>query len=136
MEYIYYCKQCKSTFSADLKNSNQSCPNCKIKMLATEMPAEEWRTKSDEEKAELKLGFDKMELKASTESSENANSIGKVLYNVGWIYIALTFIGAFILADEIGGAFALIVAVFGCLGGLLLLGFAEVVNLLQDIKNK
>ncbi len=59
----------------------------------------------------------------------------KALRVVGAIYIVLSLIGAMILMSE-DFAIGLIAGVFGCLGGLLLMGFSEIINLLQDIKNK
>lgn len=132
MKYIYYCKNCKSTCSAEYSNVNFLCPQCKVKTFATKITDDEWQTKTPEEKESLKEIFEqKIE-----SSSGNANTIGNALKYAGWVYICLSCIGSFIITDEINGTYGFISFLFGCLGGLLLLGFAEVVNLLQDIKNK
>ncbi len=153
MAYIYYCKKCGEVYSSEKDNEVQKCPSCKVNMLATHYLAEEWRSKNDKQKEELRSIFDNMDINnvkikssdslnssdslESLSSSNSSNSIGKTLDIVGWLYIALSAIGAFILfLGDMGVIFPILVAISGALFGLLLVGFGEVINLLQDIKNK
>ncbi len=129
MKYIYYCKKCKSTNSTENDNSYLQCPECKMQMYATHITADEWETRTAESKEFLKKSFETIEHPVM-------NPIGKALKTVGWVYIGLSVIGSFMMLTEVGVAYSALSLIFGCLGGLLLLGFAEVVNLLQDIKNK
>ncbi len=136
MGYIYYCPRCRSTYSTEKDNQQyEQCPSCNIRIIPTHITTDEWHTKTDEEKEAAKKQFDDQAKLSTSQTSSNSNSIGKALRVVGIIYIALSLIGAFILiGEEI--TIGLIAGVFGCLGGLLLLGFSEIINLLQDIKNK
>ncbi len=136
MGYIYYCPRCRSTYSTEKDNQQyETCPSCNIKIIPIHITTDEWHSKTDEEKEEIKKKFDDQAKLSTSQTSSNSNSIGKALRVVGAIYIVLSLIGAMILMSE-DFAIGLIAGVFGCLGGLLLMGFSEIINLLQDIKNK
>lgn len=138
--YIYYCPKCGNTFSGMNKNGKNPCPQCNTLTIPTEMPVEEWRNKTAIEKDALKQKFSEkkppVEKTVESSSSSNSNSIGKALSTAGYVYMVLSVLGALILANELGFAIGLMAGFFGCLFGLLLIGFSEIINLLQDIKNK
>ena len=136
MGYMYYCPRCRSTYSAEKDNQQyESCPTCNIKVIPMHLTTDWWHTQTDEKKEEIKKQFDSQAKLSTSQTSSNSNSIGQVLRVVGFIYIAVSIIGALVIMSEelIGG---IIAGIFGCLGGLLLMGFSEIINLLQDIKNK
>ena len=48
MSQIYYCPNCKKTFSSD--EPAYICSNCGGSLIATGVPVEAWRSFSDQEK--------------------------------------------------------------------------------------
>ena len=81
---------------------------------------------TDEEYAEIK--------KHSFNYSPNKNMVALALTVIAWIIYVAGFIGGFIVADN---AAAALTYWFGALiSGTTFLGFAEIIKLLNDIKNK
>lgn len=74
----------------------------------------------------------------TSKTSEKRNRIGNALYVAGWFYIFATVVGAITMKTQyyFEIQFVFLEFVFGILGGLILLGFSEIINLLHDIKNK
>lgn len=56
MSQIFYCPNCKKTFSSD--EPAYICSNCGGSLIATGVPVEAWRSFSDQEKANRKAGWD------------------------------------------------------------------------------
>ena len=59
MSQIYYCPNCKKTFSSD--EPAYVCSNCGGSLIATGVPVEAWRSFSDQEKASRKAGWDNVQ---------------------------------------------------------------------------
>lgn len=140
MRYMYYCPKCGSMYSSEEENIRKECKECSngwssVVAYPLGITKEEWTTFTDEQKAEVKKNYASYEAAATKHTSSGANTVGNTIKVFGWIYIVLCVIGFFALLEEVGGlAFAALL--FGILGGTLLLGFAEIINLLNDIKNK
>lgn len=131
-KYIYYCKNCDSVFSG-VKDIVQECPECKVIAVPTMVELEEWRSKTPEKKEELKENFKTLTV---PNSSERRNKIGNILNAIGFIDVALSLIAALIIAIETNIVFAFAWFIFSALGAIFIIAFGEVINLLQDIKNK
>ncbi|GEM_PF-7113046 len=145
MEYIHYCKNCKKTFSVELRTAAYHCPECNTELVETQIPVNEWRSKTDDEKNALKEEFESYEVKTyanqpsdenSKRSSGSSNGIGNALKVIGYIMIGLSIIAGFIIMADQSVVFGIAVGIGGAIGGLVLVGFSEIINLLQDIKNK
>lgn len=66
---------------------------------------------------------------------KQVNGVGEVIHIVGVVAIGLTLLGAFWMAFALEDlVLPLIIGVVGALQGLMLVGFGEVLNLLQGIK--
>ena len=131
-KYIYYCKNCDSVYSG-AKDTIQKCPECKVIIVPTMVELEEWRSKTPEEKEELKEHFKTLSV---SNSSEHRNKIGNILNAIGYIDATLCLISALIIAIETNIVFAFVWFICAVLGAIFIIAFGEVINLLQDIKNK
>lgn len=74
-------------------------------------------------------------MKASNFSSANDNQIGGLIRTIGIVYIALTVLGGLIIMAAFGFIIGMLSIFAGSFAGIMLMGFAEIINLLQDIKN-
>ena len=141
MNYIYYCKNCNQTFSSAKDNVVRMCPTCNKLMHPTHITTDTWHTKTSEEKEEIKKEFASMPvpeiqtLSKDTRSFANSNSIGSALHISGIIYMILVLFCTLYLFN-IDTFLAIVSGFIGVLGGLLLLGAGEAINLLQKIASK
>lgn len=123
MSQIYYCPNCKKTFSSD--NPPSVC-NCGGSLIATGIPAEAWRAFPEQEKAARKTGWDNMqtavpmqagfgptreminaeqlrEQQDSYEFKQQSKYLKKIAHDVHFLYVLavieviLTIIGALVV---------------------------------------
>lgn len=74
-------------------------------------------------------------MKTSNFSSANDNQIGSLIRTIGIVYIALTVLGGLIIMADFGFIIGMLSIFASSFAGIMLMGFAEIINLLQDIKN-
>ncbi len=148
MKYIYYCAGCDYVGSLEEKNSALCCPKCGKRLLPTGLDRELWAASTSEEKAAYKARWttDAETVQrypageAAQPGGEHANGVAAALRFIAWA----TYIGAFLLGVFLGRDlycdFSLTLAsiywVAGFVSGTMFLGFSEIIQLLQDIKNK
>ena len=156
MKYIYYCKNCGYVGSMEGENSVVNCTKCGAKLLATGLDREIWVGSTSEEKAAYKVRWatedEPMQSTPGTSfpqssytsdyttGSTGKNSVGTLIQVIAIItYIAALLVGI-ALGKDMRGNFsftaALVYWVVGFISGSMLLGFAEIIQLLQAIKNK
>ena len=145
MAFVYYCTKCKKILTSEFDDEYYECSNCGTVLTVTHMSEEEWNSRNKDGKVEIKKQAEPVNsvekkptehVEKRADSSENANTIGVILKMFGWVYLILDIAGAFLIADDWGIGLAVIIGFVGLLGGFLLMGFGEVINLLQDLKNK
>ncbi len=137
-KYIFYCKNCRNAFSGDdgVKSAKLRCPDCNCITIPTLLKAEDWRSKTEEEKENLKKEFDKKESHTSSNVSEKNNKVANNLLYISYIYGFLSILGSLIMLVKMNPVIGCSSLLMSILGTALLFGFAEIINLLQDIKNK
>lgn len=57
IKHIFYCPSCREVFSGSEK-SQQYCPDCKHKLQETTILSDNWRTFNENQKDEIRKGFD------------------------------------------------------------------------------
>ena len=70
---MFYCKKCNSMWSGNA-NTNTKCPDCGNATIPTNISVEEWRSKTPEEKEQIKN-----DLKGNSESSGSGITINEDL---------------------------------------------------------
>ncbi len=120
MAHRYYCENCKKVYESVVRRDGFKCPNCK--------------SLTKEVDGDVKIKDEKV-LQGAI-SSDNKNQIGKLLNFVGVIIIVLSIIGGIIIASDNGVGIGIVVVLYGSFNGILACALGEVINLLQDIKNK
>ena len=53
LKKMFYCKKCNSMWSGN-PNTNTKCPDCGNATISTNISVEEWRSKTSEEKEQIK----------------------------------------------------------------------------------
>ena len=116
-----YCTKCKALLNEDEKASGK-CFNCGA-AFSSVLPEE----------------------KKSTQTSDaisNENAIGGILKAIGILILIIGTIGSIVIAGGDGYRYEFSFARFilpeigTSVSGMMFLGFAEIIQLLQDIKNK
>ena len=111
------CPKCNERLNIDEKSSGR-CFSCGATFSST-IP-------KDDEQASF-----------STYSNASDNVVAKVVKALGVIIIVLGTIVSFVIThDNFSLAVFLEVEFFCVVGGMLLIGFAEIIKLLEDIKDK
>lgn len=148
MKYVYYCKDCDYVGSMEGGDASVNCPKCGKRLLPTGLDREVWVAAASEEKAAYKKQWatasetirSMPDSDAASDGNSGSNGVATLIRAIA----ILTYIGAFILGIGLGrdlrGDFSFFAALLywgvGFVSGSMLLGFAEIIQLLQDIKNK
>lgn len=133
MGNIFYCKHCNETFSTenDTEGDKIKCPNCNgYYAFKTDMDKDTWRNMTKEEREAQKKKF------AVQQDTKKGNKIGNLCINASTVYAVITAIAVIIVFLDSGFIPAFICLIGGLLGALLLTALGEIINLLQDIKDK
>lgn len=107
------------------------CPKCKAKLNMDEKTS--GRCFSCGEVFESSLY---KESKPYANYSNSYNSVARALRICGIIIIILGTIGSFVIANKEGYTYFLVFEIPSIISGLLLIGVAEIIQLLADIKAK
>ena len=145
---MYYCKNCDK-MHAEEAGKTLACPSCNSVLLETNITSKEWDNKPLAEKNEVldMLSGTKGGTHADTElpgsffKREEKNTIASVLSVIGWFLILIGIIeGIAIMSTSPYGDFSSVIGIATFVGGLVsgifILGFAEIIHLLQKIYNK
>ncbi len=120
MAHKYYCEKCNKVYESVVRRDDFKCPNCKLKTREVD---EDGENKNEET------------LPSST-SSDSKNQTGIFLNTLGGFMIVLSIIGGIVIALGNGIIIGAALALYGSFDGILVSAVGEVINLLQDIKNK
>lgn len=102
MEKIFYCKKCDSTWSAK-PSDNLLCPDCKSPLIQTDISAEEWRTKSDEQKYAIKIRLKEESAKSDLINDKSNTYLENIAKDVHYmktvlaVQVAIFFITLFFI---------------------------------------
>lgn len=132
MSYVYYCSVCGNIKTGEKDTKFSYCKKCGVTMWQTHLTTEEWEAKSKEDREKIKEKFDALD----TEDGSGSNTIGNIIRIIAYIFIAISILGGIVIAGILNGYTGFIVAFAGCFSSLMLLGFAEIIKLLQEISNK
>lgn len=137
MRYMYFCPSCNFVGSDEGTDSQEKCPNCGKELYSTGTPFEHWSEVSNGAKRRLIEQWKTETGSASTSTYSNMYEKNKIA-QIFTVLAILIFIGAFITGfvyiDE--ALFMLISWISGFVVGTMFLGFAEIIKLLQAIKDK
>ena len=104
--YIYYCANCNSTYKGEEGKIDEKleCPECKTVTIPTRVELEDWRSKTSNEKEELKKYFKTIKAENITtcekiENREIESYLG-IVYSTG-IYIVGGLLGGGLVNQEI-----------------------------------
>lgn len=116
------CPECGKELNEDERKSGR-CSNCG-------MPISNMTYSSLEQKTVPQV----------TSKEEKENDIGKILKIIGGCIILVGFVSAFLLAkNDYGDVSFILFMIYFCVGlvsGTLIIGFGEVITLLDSINNK
>ena len=116
-----YCPKCKTLLNNDEKASGK-CFNCGASFSSV-LPEENKSTQT-------------------SDAISNENAIGGILKAIGILILIIGTIGSIVIAGGDGYGYEFSFARFilpeigTIVSGMMFLGFAEIIQLLQDIKNK
>lgn len=135
---ICYCSKCRQGFLEE--ENGYTCPVCGSKLIHTNITSERWNSMSPEELEKAKNLLNR----AGEDWKPKRNSIGMIFRVLGII----AFFGSIITGGVVYSFcettswlnglknLGYIVGFNGCLGALSLLGFGEIILLLQEIRDK
>ncbi len=101
MKKIFYCKKCNSTWSGE-DSQILYCPDCNTPMIQTNISAEEWRTKSDEQKEAIKNELKEIDVETNQLTDPSIAYLKSIAKDVHFmrsvldIVIVISLLGIFI----------------------------------------
>ena len=153
MEYIYFCPNCKKIVGSKDTNG-KTCPDCNSPALYTGYTNQEWwynLTREERDKRESELLGNEPSASSSNTTASNSqsipqyesdtkNGIASLIKVIAWLDFVGWFIIGIVLGRGLYGDFSffscLLYWVIGLVSGVMLLGFAEIIQLLHTINQK
>lgn len=151
---ISYCKACDKTFSEE-PGQLKVCPDCGRYLIETNIFADEWEEKTIEEQNKIKtilvkndgpnMSVSKSGLQGNIlarDPSNHRNTVGSILSILGWILVILGVLGMLMRMTKymtlglVGASLDVTVYLGVFISGIFILGFAEIIHLLQTIVNR
>ena len=137
---LYYCNKCGYVGTDVVVGGFNACPKCKSQLFYTDMDVDEWEKMSDEQKStniSMWSNRSKSNNTSGQRQSGTGNSIANLLKIISYVVLVLGLIASIIWASDEEVFFAFVIGAAGSVVAFApIRGFAEVIELLQQIRDK